>query len=146
MTLKLNFSYKYKKKNTEDYVFFTNEDFQIINQSEIINNLKLKELEHFSKSIKKNDKNIIHYNLENGKKIILLKIIKDQKILSTEKLGADFYEYIFNNKLTSTLFFSENFQDKNMILGSFIRDFLIGLKLKSYIFLKYNTKFVDNFY
>jgi leucyl aminopeptidase len=82
-------------------------------------------------------KNILSFDINSKKKIILISFKKNTKKSDAENLGAKFYDLFKDSKQSEYYLNSDSvsFQLKN-----FIGYFLHGLKLKSYVFDKYKTK------
>ena len=72
------------------------------------------------------DKNILSFDLNIGKKIILVSLKKNLKNFNVENLGAEFFEYFKNLKLNQYSIFTESAPfEFNNLLGHFLH----GLKL-----------------
>ncbi len=140
MSIKLSIKKTYNEKIVQNYVFFTNEDFKI-------DALDKSVVSKFSNQIKKtidlNDlknKEFLSFNLSPSQKIILIKIKRNQSSLENEKIGAKFFSYIRSNSFYKISFFEQNIQSVKTNSQYFFDDFILGAKLKSYIFNKYKTK------
>ena len=137
MSIKINYLKKGSFKSSSNLVLFTNEKFNI-------NNLKTKfsksEFVYISDIIKTNDlkKNLLVFEINSKKKVILISVKEKLKTSDIENLGAEFYGKIYqgnNNK--------EYFVIADTIVGKYnnlLGYLLHGIKLKSYEFNKYKTK------
>ena len=140
MSIKLSIKKSYNEKTVKNYVFFTNEDFKIeaIDKSTV---------SKFSVQIKKTinsadlkNKEFLSFNLNPSQKIILIKIKKNQSSLENEKIGAKFFNYTKSNSFYKTSFFEQNIYQIKSNSKNFFDEFILGVKLKSYVFEKYKTK------
>jgi leucyl aminopeptidase len=136
MPIKINYSKKASSKSSANFVFFTDEKFNISNLKKYISNT---EFSYIKDLLKTSDlkKSIFVFEINSKKKIILISIKKELKNVDIENLGAEFYNYINYGKN------SEYFVNSDSIIGKhedLIGYFLHGLKLKSYEFNKYKTK------
>jgi len=127
----------YKSKdNSNNLVIFTDEKFNIGNLKKYISN---SELSYISDLLKTCDlkKNLLVFEINSKKKIILISIKKNLETTDVENLGAEFYSYInFRNKGEFTI----NADSIKSKTEDFIGYFLHGLKLKSYEFNIYKSK------
>ena len=87
-------------------------------------------------------KNILVYELNSKKKIVLISIKNNLKLSDVENLGAEFYGKINHGKNSEYLIYSDSIVSKQEIIFG---HFLHGLKLKSYQFKKYKTKKKNRF-
>jgi leucyl aminopeptidase len=84
--------------------------------------------------------NIIVFNINPNQKIIVQRISENSESTSNEKNGAILLNVLKKNYINEVNFLENNvnfFLKKNK---NFICDFLLGLNLKSYEFIKYKTK------
>ena len=138
--MSINYIYlnKIDQKNTKNYVFFSDENFKILN----FKNLDFKDYRRINNLIENNrdkKKKFLYLNLDDKQNLILVKIKKNQKILDNEKQGASFFEFINSNSIYNVTFVDTNFQDKSLNL-QLIDEFFHGIELKSYQFKKYKSK------
>jgi leucyl aminopeptidase len=136
MSIQINYSKKNAGKSSSNVVLFTDEKFSI---SSIKKHLSNSEFSYINDLLKTSDlkKNLLVFEVNSKKKIVLISIKKDLKSFDIENLGAEFYGRINYGKN------SEYFINSDSIIGkyeNFIGYFLHGLKLKSYEFNKYKTK------
>ncbi len=137
MPVKINYSKNSSPKSSANLVLFTNENFKI-------NNLKTKfsksEFAYISEIIKTNDlkKNLLAFEINSKKKVILISIKEKLKTSDIENLGAEFYGSINQEKNKKEYFvISDTIAGKQ---SNLLGHFLHGIKLKSYEFNKYKTK------
>ena len=136
MAVKINYINNSSNKLSDNIVLFSNDKYKI-------NNLKkyLSESEFFyiNDLLKTSDlkKNLLVFEVNSKKKVVLISIKNNLKTFEIENLGAEFFGRVNYGKKS----------DYNLILESiiskhkdFISHFLHGLKLKSYEFKKYKTK------
>ena len=137
MPVKINYLKNSSPKSSANLVLFTNENFKI-------NNLKTKfsksEFAYISEIIKTNDlkKNLLAFEINSKKKVILISIKEKLKTSDIENLGAEFYGSINQEKNKKEYFvISDTIAGKQ---SNLLGHFLHGIKLKSYEFNKYKTK------
>ncbi len=111
---------KYSTNGLKKYL--SNNEFSYIN--DLLKNVDLK-------------KNLIIFDVNSKKKIVLISIKKNLKNFDIENLGAEFYKKINIGKSSEYSVISDSINGKN---ENFLGYFLHGLKLKSYEFKKYKTK------
>ena len=136
MSIKISYSKKINSRSSGNLVLFSDEKFSI-------NSLK----KYYSKSeflyindlLKTSDlkKNLLVFEVNSKKKIVLISIKKNLKSFDVENLGAEFYRRINYGKKSDYIIISDSIVSKH---ENFINYFLHGLKLKSYEFNKYKTK------
>ena len=135
MSIKINYS-KIKGKILSNLVLFSNEKF---NLNTLKSHLSNSEFSYISDLLKTIDlkKNLVVFELNSKKKIVLVSIKKDLKISDIENLGAEFFGRINYGKNSEYNVISDSINTKHK---NFLGHFLHGLKLKSYIFNKYKSK------
>ena len=137
--MSINYIYlnKINQKNTKNYVFFSDENFKILD----FKNLDFKDyrINNLIENNKDKKKKFLYLNLDDKQNLILVKIKKNQKILDNEKQGASFFEFINSNSIYNVTFVDTNFQDKSLN-PQLIDEFFHGIELKSYQFKKYKSK------
>ncbi len=136
MSIKINFKNKTLKKSSVNLVLFTNEKFNTNPLKKYISNSEFSYITDLLKNTDL-DKNLLVFELNSKKKIILVSIKKNLKTFDIENLGAELHGRINYGKNT------EYFISLDSIVSNhedFIGYFLHGLKLKSYEFDKYKTK------
>jgi leucyl aminopeptidase len=136
MSIQINYKNSGSKNPLANLVLFVEENFNI---SSLKKHISKSEFSYISDLLKTSDlkKNLLVFEINSKKKIILVSIKKNLKIFEAENLGADFYGYINYGKK------SEYFVNTDSINGkieNFIGHFLHGLKLKSYEFNNYKSK------
>ena len=138
MAVSYTYLNKIDQKNTKNFVFFSDENFKILN----FKNLDLKDFRKVNNLIENNKdkkKNLLHLNLDDKKNLILVKIKKNQKTLDNEKQGASFFDFLNSNSIYNLTFVDTNFLDKSLN-HNLIEEFFHGIELKSYEFKKYKSK------
>ena len=136
MSIKINYLNKKINKSLTNLVLFTDDNF---NLNPLKKHLSNPEFSYINELLKTSDlkKNLLVFEVNSKKKIILVSIKKDSKNFQIENLGAEFYKRINYGKN------SEYFLNIDSVIykyENFIGHFLHGLKLKSYEFKKYKTK------
>jgi len=136
MSIKINYTKKTVSKSSSNLVLFVEEKFNISNLKKYLSNT---ELSYINDLLKTSDlkKNMLLFEINSKKKIMLIAIKKDLKIFDVENLGAEFYGRINHGKNKEYFINSDTVISKHK---NFIGLFLHGLKLKSYSFNKYKTK------
>ena len=136
MSIKINFKNNNSKKTSANMVLFVDEKFNInplkkhISSSEftyVFDLLKISDLK----------KNLLVFELNSKKKIILVSIKKNIESYDIENLGAEFYSRINYGKNSEYHINTDSIISKH---EEFIGHFLHGVKLKSYKFEKYKSK------
>ena len=136
MTTKINYLNKVSSKSSANLVLFADDKFNINSLKKQLSNL---EFSYINDLLKNSDlkKNLLIFEINSKKKIILISIKEDLKSFDIENLGSEFYGRVNHGKN------SEYFINTDTVVGNyknFIGHFLHGLKLKSYEFNKYKTK------
>ena len=136
MTVKIDYNQKSFSKTSSNIVLFSNEKFNI---SHLKKHLSNSEFSYINDLLKTSDlkKNILVFDVNSKKKIILLSIKNNLKIADVENLGAEFFGRVNYGKKSEYFLITDSFDNK---LKNFFGHFLHGLKLKSYEFKKYKTK------
>ena len=136
MSIKINYLNKVTDKSLTNIVLFTDEKFNINGLKKYFSSL---ELSYIGDLLKTCDlkKNLLVFEINSKKKIILISVKKNPKTIDVENLGAEFYSYInYGNRGEYTI----NADSIKSKIEDFIGYFLHGLKLKSYEFNIYKTK------
>ena len=136
MSIEISFKNNTLKKNSVNLVLFTDEKFSSTSFKKYISK---SELIYITDLLKNCDltKNLLVFELNSQKKIILVSIKKSFKVNDIENLGAEFFGKVNFGKKNEYFINSNSVASKNK---NFIGHFLHGLKLKSYEFNKYKTK------
>ncbi len=136
MSIKISFKNSILKKTSNNLVLFVDEKFNIKPLKKYISNF---EQSYINDLLKSSDlkKNLLVFELNSKRKIVLVSIKKNLKSFEIENLGAEFYDRINYGK-NSEYFINSNTATK--VYDNFLNYFLHGLKLKSYGFEKYKTK------
>ena len=136
MTVQVLYKNNISQKSLANLVLFVDENFNI---NGLKKNILDNELSYISDLLKTCDlkKNLLVFEVNSKKKIILISIKKNLQITDVENLGAEFFSYIsYTNKGEFTIN-SDSIKSK---IEDFIGYFLHGLKLKSYDFNVYKSK------
>ena len=136
MTVKINYKNISSKKISHNLVLFTDDKFNLIPLKKYISKL---EYYYINDLLKISDlkKNLLIFELNSKKKIVLVSVKKNITSSDVESLGAEFYKAVNHGKNTEYFINSDSLSGKNK---NFIGHFLHGLKLKSYEFTKYKSK------
>ena len=137
MSVNINYSKKLKNEKASNLILFTNEKFNI---NSLKKNISNSEIAYVSDLLKTNDtkKNLLTFEINSKKRIVLISIKSNLKISEIENLGAKFFSNTKQEKNNS-----EYFLISDTIAGghnNFLGHFLHGVKLKSYEFNKYKSK------
>ena len=136
MSVKINYKSNLIKKNSSNLILFCDEKFNILGlKKHFIGNeysfvkdlLKTKDLK----------KQILSFELNSKRKIILISLKKNIKNSDLENLGGKFYDLFKDFKQNDYVL---NLDSASSKLKNFVGYFLHGLRLKSYNFDKYKTK------
>ncbi len=136
MSIKINYKNGDPKKTQNNLVLFADDKFNI---SPLKKYLSSTEFSYINDLLKSSDlnKNLLVFEINSKKNIVLVSIKKSIKNSDIENLGAEFYKRINNGKNSEYFINSESLISK---FENFIGHFLHGLKLKSYEFNKYKSK------
>ena len=143
MSIKINYQNKSNGKISSNHVLFTDDKFNINSLKKHLSSES--EFTYINDLLKTNDlkKNLLVFELNSKKKIILISIKNNLKTFEIENLGAEFYGRINYGKKSEYTISSDSVVGK---YNNFLAHFLHGLKLKSYEFKKYKTKDKRNFF
>ena len=136
MSVKISYSKKTINKSSSNLVLFSNDKFNVSGLKKKLSN---SEFSYIQDLLKSSDlkKNILVFEVNSKKKIVLISIKDNLKTSEIEKLGAEFFSRVNYGKN------SEYFLDTDSSISKiddFVSLFLHGFKLKSYEFKKYKTK------
>ena len=136
MSVKITYSKQAISKFSINLVLFCNDKFNI---SSLKKYLTISEHSYISDLLKSNDlkKNLLVFEVNSKKRIIIISVKNDLKSSDIENLGAEFYGKVNYGKNSEYILNSDSVVGKN---ENFIGHFLHGFKLKSYEFKKYKTK------
>ena len=136
MSVKINYLKKKISTFSSNLVLFSNDKFNISNLKKI---LSIAEFNYINDLLKSSDlkKNLLVFEVNSKKKVVLISIKNNLKISDIENLGAEFYGRVNYGKNNEYFLNSDSVDDK---YKNFVSHFLHGLKLKSYEFKKYKTK------
>ena len=136
MSIKTNYSNILSKKSTINQIFFVDEKFSINSIKSKISNQESFYLNDLLKTCNLK-KNLLVFEVNSKKKIILISIKKNLETTDVENLGAEFYSYINHGNKGEFTINADSIKSK---IEDFIGYFLHGLKLKSYEFNIYKSK------
>ena len=139
MAIQIKFNKNINKNVQNCFAFFIQEKFDISQLKKFFNKQDLDKIDYKIKT-KNNEKNILCFEIDSKKTLILIKVQKD---FFYENLGAELYDFLKNNDFKEVSILSDS--GKN-ISKDFINNFLHGLRLKSYEFNLYKSKKTDKFY
>ena len=137
MSIKISYLNKLSNKSLANIVIFTDEKFNI---NDLKKYFSSSETSYISDLLKTCDlkKNLLVFEINSKKKIILISIKKNLKTTDVENLGAEFYSYINYRNMSELTINADSIKAK--FERDFIGRFLHGLKLKSYEFNLYKSK------
>jgi len=134
MTVKINYS-KNINNNTEiNKVYFVKEKFELSSLSTFFKSFELEKIKKLIKK-KNTEREIISFDLDLKTTVIIVKVVSTK---SNEILGAEFYNFVKQNNFNEVSFY---FKNTNNLSKNFIHNFLHGVKLKSYEFNLYRSKY-----
>ena len=140
MSIKISYKKASNEKSIQNYVLFSNEDFQINGLNKILLGKQSSQINRMIKSYKSKKKEFISFNHNLDQKIILIKLKNNQTSTDNEKIGANFYNFIKSNTLNNLTFLDGNIDETQIKNKIFIDEFIHGMQIKSYAFNKYKTK------
>ena len=136
MTVQVLYQNSKLNKSSANLVLFVEENFNISSLKKHILNTEFLYISDLLKTCNLK-KNLLVFEVNSKKKIILISIKKNLETTDVENLGAEFYSYInYRNKGEFTI----NADSIKSKIEDFIGYFLHGLKLKSYEFNIYKSK------
>ena len=136
MSIQINYKSSGLKTNSANLILFVDENFSISVLKKYISNT---EFLYISDLLKTSDfkKNLLFFEINSKKTIVLVSLKKDLKTSDIENLGAKFHSYINYDKKNNYFVNSDTINNK---INNFLGHFLHGLKLKSYEFNIYKSK------
>jgi len=136
MTVQINYINSGLTKTLRNLVLFVDEKFNI---SGLKKHVSTNEFSYISDLLKTSDlkKELIVFEVNSKKKIILISIKKDLKAFEAENLGAKFFTQINFGEKNQYFVNTDTITSK---IENFVGYFLHGLKLKSYEFDIYKSK------
>ncbi|WP_440934910.1 leucyl aminopeptidase [Candidatus Pelagibacter sp.] len=136
MSIKINYKIGLSKNKSFNSILFVDEKF---NLSRLKNYLSSSEYSYILDLLQTKDlkKEILSFDFNSKKKIILVSLKKNIKNNEIENLGAKFYDEFKSLKQSE---FSLNSDIISLNSNDIISHFLHGLRLKSYSFEKYKSK------
>ncbi|OUX53514.1 MAG: leucyl aminopeptidase [Pelagibacteraceae bacterium TMED287] len=137
MSLKINYINTLNKSAKNKAIFLTM-DSNISDFKGIFDEKINKKIVTFLKNIKKNNKNkIFSINQDFDQKIIIILLSRKNDLFESEKIGAQFYDYIKNNHINDVVVLGSSFisVEPNLNFDSFLH----GAELKSYEFNIYKS-------
>ena len=136
MSIQINYNSSSSKKTSNNVILFADEKFNI---GPLRKYISISEFSYIKELLKTSDlsKNLLVFELNSRRKIIIISIKKDLKNFEIESLGAELYGRINYGKNSDYFLNSDTALSK---YENFIGYLLHGLKLKSYEFNKYKTK------
>ena len=135
MTTIINYKNSFSKKNRSNIVLFVDEKFNIGGLKKYISGTEYSLINDLIK-VQNLKKEIISFDINSKKKIILVSVKKNLTNSDAENLGAKFFDLFKETNLKDFDVNSDTIQNKSNLLGYFLH----GIKLKSYKFDKYKTK------
>ena len=136
MSVKITYSKQAISKSSHNLVLFCNDKFNI---NVLKKYLSTSEYSYISDLLKSNDlkKNLLVFEVNSKKKIIIISIKNDLKSSDIENLGAEFYKRVNHGKNSEYILNSDSVLGNN---ENFVSHFLHGFKLKSYEFKNIKKK------
>ena len=136
MSIQINYKNSGLKKPLTNLVLFADEKFNISNLKKYISDSEFFYINDLLKTFDLK-KNLLIFELNSKKKIVLISVKSNLETSDIENLGAEFYERINHENKNEYFVNSDSIKSKN---ENFIGYFLHGLKLKSYEFNLYKSK------
>ena len=137
MTLKIKYL-NTKIGSSKNKAVFLSKDAKISDFKGIFDHkIDLKILNLLKNSKKIDDNKISALNLDFDKKLIIILTAKRNDFFQSEKLGAQFYDFIKANNINDVLIIGSNFKSVSNKIE--FESFLHGSELKSYEFNLYKT-------
>ena len=140
MSIKISSKTTINEKQIKNYVLFCDENFKVFGLAKTSLNKHSSFINKTISSNKLKSTKFLLFNLNSTQKIILVKLKNNQSSTENEKNGADFYNFIKKNYLTSLSILQNNQKGSLAERNAFLIEFIHGVKLKSYDFNKYKSK------
>ena len=136
MPVVINYKNSAVKKNLSNFVLFVDDKFNVLT---LKNHISASEYAYISDLVKTKNlkKNLLVFDINSKRKIILVSLKRNLTNTEAESLGAKFYDSFKESKLNKFVLNSDTIPIK---LKNHIGYFLHGMRLKSYKFEKYKTK------
>jgi len=136
MSIQINYKNSGLKKISANHILFVDEKYNISVLKKLILN---HEFSYISDILKTSNlkKNLLVFEVNSKKKVILVVAKKNFLANDVENLGAELYGRISDDKKSEYVINADLIDSKTK---NFLGHFLLGLKLKSYDFNKYKTK------
>ncbi|MBD1138610.1 leucyl aminopeptidase [Pelagibacterales bacterium SAG-MED41] len=136
MSINITFAKNKVSKSSSNLILFSNDKYNIKDFKKFLSN---HEYSYINDLLKSNDlkQNILVFEINSKKKIILISIKNNLKFSDIENLGAELYGRVNYGKNCDYFLNTDSLPNK---YENFISHFLHGCKLKSYEFKKYKTK------
>ena len=136
MSIQINYKSNGPKKSSNNLILFADEKFNI---NPLKNYISTSEFSYIKELLRSSDisKNLLIFELNSKRKIVLVSIKNNLKNSEIENLGAELYGRINYGKSSEYFLNSDSAVCK---YENFVGHLLHGLKLKSYEFNKYKTK------
>ena len=136
MSIQISYKSSSPKKSSNNLILFVDEKFNIV---PVKKDISPSEFSYINELLKTSDlsKNLLVFELNSKRKVILISVKKNLKKFEIENLGAELYGRLNYGKSSEYFINSDSAFNK---YESFIGLLLHGLKLKSYEFNKYKTK------
>ena len=136
MPIEINYKSSSTQKKHSNLILFVDEKFNISNLKKYISKFEHSYISDLLK-IKDLNKNILIFEINSKKKIILTSLKTNLTNSDAENLGAKFYDLFKDNTQIQFTINSDSIPSK---LKNLVGYFLHGMRLKSYKFEKYKTK------
>jgi len=130
--------------NTEKGAFaiFVNEKYDYKDKKGILSKNIVGKIDSFLSTLKakKEKEEIISFDVSNGQKCFIIRIIKKSENYYPQETGGSFYSYIKKIKdIEKINFYPDSLTLEKEELTNFFAQFIFGFNLKSYTFNKYKT-------
>ena len=140
MSIKISIKKKINIKQVKNYVFFTNENFEIYGLAKVFEKKEINEIRKTINSNISKKKDFLLFNINPTQRIILIKINKQLSSKYVEKKGAELFSFIKSNYILDLALFEQNIYGNYLQNKNFLDEFIHGINLKSYKFNKYKSK------
>ena len=130
MSIKINYLNKASSKSSSNFVLFASENFNI---NSLKKNLSDPEFSYINDLLKTSDlkKNMLIFEVNSKKKIVLISIKKDLKSFDIENLGAEFYGRINYGKNSEYFINFDSIVGKNEnFKGHFLHGLMNSINIK----------------
>ena len=130
MSIKISSKTTINEKQIKNYVLFCDENFKVFGLAKTSLNKHSSFINETINSNKLKSTKFLLFNLNSTQKIVLVKLKNNQSSTENEKNGADFYNFIKKNHLTSLSILQNNQKGSLTERNEFLIEFILSIKVR----------------